>query len=267
MTGLIYIVIIGLWAAVLIPMWLRRHDQISEVRSTARFSSAMRTLGRDSRGRTIKSPVDQRSQARADASRRRLTVLAVLVITLLVTSGMYLMAMVPVAVPVIVGIALLGFLAAMFLAARARRSSARFRDTYFEEVEFSEQSVVTRSRQHQAHARSRREGMTVREELEEFENWDPWAEDEDADSWQAVPTTLPTYVSKPRATSVPRGIERAHGGEWNGQKMVSAAREMRRPRITVEDLEDERYGVIPPAADLDATSEIPAVGHPRAANG
>ena len=109
--------------------------------------------------------------------------------------------------------------------------------------------------------------MTVREELEEFENWDPWAEDEDADSWQAVPTTLPTYVSKPRATSVPRGIERAHGGEWNGQKMVSAAREKRRPRITVEDLEDERYGVIPPAADLDATSEIPAVGHPRAANG
>ena len=45
MTGLIYLVIIALWAAVLIPMWLRRHDQISEVRSTARFSSAMRSLG------------------------------------------------------------------------------------------------------------------------------------------------------------------------------------------------------------------------------
>ena len=45
MTGLIYVVIIALWAAVLIPMWLRRHDQISEVRSTARFSSAMKSLG------------------------------------------------------------------------------------------------------------------------------------------------------------------------------------------------------------------------------
>ena len=45
MTGLIYVVIIALWAAVLIPIWLRRHDQISEVRSTARFSSAMNKLG------------------------------------------------------------------------------------------------------------------------------------------------------------------------------------------------------------------------------
>ena len=44
MTGLIYVVIIALWAAVLIPIWLRRHDQISEVRSTARFSSAMKSL-------------------------------------------------------------------------------------------------------------------------------------------------------------------------------------------------------------------------------
>ena len=44
-TGLIYVVIIALWAAVLIPIWLRRHDQISEVRSTARFSSAMKSLG------------------------------------------------------------------------------------------------------------------------------------------------------------------------------------------------------------------------------
>lgn len=267
MTGLIYIVIIGLWAAVLIPMWLRRHDQISEVRSTARFSSAMRTLGRDSRGRAIKAPMDRKTQARADASRRRLTVLAVLVITLLVTSGMYLMVMVPVAVPVLAGIALVGFLAAMFLSARARRSTARTRNSYRDDVESSEQQVAQRSRQRQEHARSRREGMTVHEELEEFANWDPWAEEDDADSWQAVPTTLPTYVSKPRATSVPRGIERAHGGEWNGQKMVSAAREMRRPRITVEDLEDERYGVMPPAADLDSTHEIPAVGHPRAANG
>jgi len=28
-TGLIYVVIIGLWAAVLIPIWLKRQDQVS----------------------------------------------------------------------------------------------------------------------------------------------------------------------------------------------------------------------------------------------
>ena len=45
MTGVIYVVIIALWIAVLIPMWLRRLDQVSESRSTERFSSSMELLG------------------------------------------------------------------------------------------------------------------------------------------------------------------------------------------------------------------------------
>jgi len=34
------------WAAVLVPMWLRRHDAITESRSVDRFSTAMRVLSR-----------------------------------------------------------------------------------------------------------------------------------------------------------------------------------------------------------------------------
>src|SRR4051812_27026437 len=35
-----------MWAVVLVPMWLRRHDAANESRSAERFSTAMRTLSR-----------------------------------------------------------------------------------------------------------------------------------------------------------------------------------------------------------------------------
>lgn len=79
MTGVIYVVIIALWAAVLIPIWLRRHDQISEVRSTARFSSAMKTLGGRGQVRFADGPgldayetaAPLNAQGRASAPRQR----------------------------------------------------------------------------------------------------------------------------------------------------------------------------------------------------
>jgi len=45
-SGLIYAAIAIMWAAVLIPMWLRNHDTASENRSAERFGQAMRVLSR-----------------------------------------------------------------------------------------------------------------------------------------------------------------------------------------------------------------------------
>lgn len=45
-SGLIYAVIIAMWGAYFIPMWLRRHEERSESRSVERFSRAMRILSR-----------------------------------------------------------------------------------------------------------------------------------------------------------------------------------------------------------------------------
>lgn len=45
-SGLIYAAIALMWAAVLIPMWLRNHDSVSENRSAERFGQAMRVLSR-----------------------------------------------------------------------------------------------------------------------------------------------------------------------------------------------------------------------------
>jgi hypothetical protein len=46
LTGVIYGAIVVVWAAYLVPLALRRHDEASRSRSIARFSSAMRVLAR-----------------------------------------------------------------------------------------------------------------------------------------------------------------------------------------------------------------------------
>lgn len=45
-SSIIYVAILGLWALYLIPLILRRHDELNESRSVDRFSTAMRILSR-----------------------------------------------------------------------------------------------------------------------------------------------------------------------------------------------------------------------------
>lgn len=96
-TGLIYVAIVAAWAAYLVPVWLRRHDEVSRQRSLERYSSAMRVLSRETdSGRYVArrrdepprvlAPSPKRSAAqlrarRAAAMRRRRRVLSLLLLT------------------------------------------------------------------------------------------------------------------------------------------------------------------------------------------
>ena len=95
------VIILGLvlmWAVVLVPMWLRRHDEVEESRSVDRFTAAMHTLSRyDDKQR--EEPMSHRSRAldvhvsgasapdaiaarrRRGMARRRSRLFAVLVLT------------------------------------------------------------------------------------------------------------------------------------------------------------------------------------------
>lgn len=48
-SGLIYAGIVGAWAVYLVPVWLRREEQLNEAREKARYAAAIRTLGRTQR--------------------------------------------------------------------------------------------------------------------------------------------------------------------------------------------------------------------------
>ena len=253
MTGLIYVVIIGLWAAVLIPIWLKRQDQVSEVRSTARFSSAMRSLGdrADSKQKTSARTVSHnrdftspRDRARSQAAKRRSMVLAALTtMTALALIGTVL-GFIPAFVPVATGLLLGAFLATTMMTA-SKRGHAPARNSKLSYREFDE---VDHSREAIARDRPRSRAELQKAELDDFANWDPW--EEEVPGWEAVPQTLPTYITSPRATSIPRNIER--NGDWSGESMVNLVQQTRD--------EQKTELVAEPVANVsDATTEIPII--------
>jgi hypothetical protein len=71
-SGLIYAAIAIMWAAVLIPMWLRNHDAATENRSAERFGQAMRVLsrkeGRDQEASDVVERADREERSVAPAA-------------------------------------------------------------------------------------------------------------------------------------------------------------------------------------------------------
>lgn len=279
MTGLIYVVIIALWAAVLIPIWLRRHDHISEVRSTARFSSAMKSLGTPGQVRYASGDPDfdatfmetqrierpsapmrasdrearmprptsdrpaegldpsyERELVRQAAATRRAVVLGALTVLLVLALLFALIGMLPKWAPVVAAIPVVAFVIATAMTASQRTASRPARRA---EAPRRPERVETAP-----------PAAAVAED--DWENWNAW---DDEDSWEPVPTTLPTYVGAPRASAVPRPIDKAYPKEWTGEAMVETAQAMRsRPRSApLAAPADVDYGA--------ATTEIPAVGH------
>ena len=295
MTGLIYVVIIALWAAVLIPIWLRRHDQISEVRSTARFSSAMKSLGKNEksgrsarRGSSSGRPTSPTQEA---AAKRRAVVMGVLSAALAVVLAVAVVGLIPRWAPIVLAVVVLTYVIAASMTSSRRSAGADRRsmaddesleygiDEYDDEYDAEFESDFQDDYREVAYAdrvadvaypRSRGTRPTskrVRDAqmaaaMDDFLSWDPWEGEQSEEGWSAVPTTLPTYVNAPRATRVRRPIERDR--DWSGQAMVEVARTMRRPRITVDDLEDDRYELRSTPHDVassEDTAELPSLGY------
>ena len=223
---MIYVVIIALWAAVLIPMWLRRHDQVSEVRSTARFSDAMRSLSR------ADDPQRDEPQVRAapmtHAARRRTVVLLSLSGLVAVALAGAALGSLPRWLPLVTALLLGAYLVAAALTA-PQRAVAR--------------TAATRT--HVSMPARREHEVAAKQSVDDWETWNAW-DDEDDESWSPVPQTIPTYVTAPRASAVPRPIDRAHPGEWTGTAMVDAANRM---RASIREAADARS----------QTAEIPVI--------
>ncbi|WP_344261211.1 divisome protein SepX/GlpR [Streptomyces sodiiphilus] len=67
-SGLIFAMIVGAWAAYLVPMWLRRQDELNEARPTERFSTAIRLLsGRAAMERRYARDTERRKRAAEEA--------------------------------------------------------------------------------------------------------------------------------------------------------------------------------------------------------
>jgi uncharacterized protein YhaN len=251
-TGLIYIVIIALWAAVLIPMWLRRHDQISEVRSTARFENSMARLGSHdemSRSRGGRDHMNLTSTMSPSAKRRAIILASLAGLTAL-TLLLALVSVAPKWMPILFGLLTAAFMVASAMTASARTQAAPARVRRTSPASRRERTAVPAAAQSAA-------------KVDDWETWNAW--DDEDEAWEAVPTTLPTYVTAPRASQVPRPIDKARPGEWTGSAMVEAAQEMREASAA----QAAEIAAVAAAYD-DITAEIPIVSAEydrRAANG
>ena len=201
-TILMAIVLVVMWLVVLVPMFVRRHDDRSETRSMDRFATAMRVLSRRSPGTggvagrrryATTPPVPYadgaspvRTAARARMLRRRRRTLAVLATTavlgvpaaLLVAPWLW-----PVAVSA--GLLLVGYLG--WLRQQVRREEER-RDR--RTVLFGEPAAAGDGRRPAAARHTRPAGRGVGAEQTGT------ARPADR-SWRPVPVPAPTYVTAP----------------------------------------------------------------------
>ncbi len=285
-SALLFILLGVMWAVVLVPMWLRKHDEANESRSVDRFSRALRSLssGRqdrdeqdaydtvvvESRGR-VPSPRDvmmpgrpasaqgvhvtvsgatgarqPRRPASAATRRRRVVLALLLVAAALLTGG--LLHRVPVwlvALPLIVVVVVL--IGARRQASR-RAEIARRRRTRehlgaaarLAQAEHERQAPVRRGSREIMPGPGERVvdspgGVGVDEALVGPELAD--------DAWHAVPTTLPTYVTAPAATAVPRVIDRATPGGLSGAAMVEQARRTRQAEADESGMRVESFEI------------------------
>jgi hypothetical protein len=287
-SGLIYAVIIGMWAAYFIPRWLRRHEELSESRSVERFDQAMRILSRREpmpdqrrivmppRPREAPAVPAQRSRprpaARASVAVRRRRVLAGLLLTTMVTSVATPLSPAPWWAPLVA----LGLVLADLVHLR-RQARARHH------VERTRTSVRSRTRSRIMRFDRIERLMTVRRELAEERAAEErrWKEAEEAEErlraeeaerrrveeegWSPVPVPLPTYVSKPPAPRRAPPIDLTDPGSWSAAQAAPSAAET--------SAEESRPSAAPPGAMsmlLDAAEaaedELDAIIHRRAVN-
>jgi hypothetical protein len=229
-SGLIYAVIVGLWAVVLVPMWLRRHDESSESRSVDRFEGAMRTLSRRSGSadrREVLVPRRASVPLRPDgvpaqdaravaATRRRRTGLALLGL-LLVTVGLGMLGVLPIWLVVVPLLLVAGFGWQSHVATQraAARATAARRVRAAQSRRLREESVGARlagrpARRPMAAPVVEPVVAVVEPVVVDEEFYDAVAEH----VWDPVPVPLPTYVTAPKAPRSVRVIDLTKPGAW-----------------------------------------------------
>jgi len=297
LTGVIYGAIVVVWAAYLVPLALRRHDEASRSRSIARFSSAMRVLARrgahvntavpasarvvvtprreESRliapepapesPRVLVTPRPSRAAERAAAARRR-RVLSVLVALTTVVGLVSLVGVVPwwsFAFPAVLALAFLVV---------ARRSVRHANEAYWVAAaavpEQSSSVVVRRSAARvDASHRTDNEPTVTLTAAERRQAAAMTAEEhvvavslktpDGGSLWDPVPVTLPTYVSAPVAKRTFRTIDLGEFGTWSSGHSEADSEAV--AAAAAQDAGDPEATVDSPPTDDEGTDEVAQV--------
>jgi hypothetical protein len=225
LSGIIFVVLAVGWAAYLLPMLLKHHDDRSSSRPVDTFSDSVRVVNRAGSPAATPAPAPVEAPAEMPvahritresarrAARRRRRVLAVLLLALVAVSVTSYLAATPVWSPAIPAGLVVVFLVVARLTVRAQQvrraapvqSSSHSSETApAEAVEPAPTSRVTAPVEVEPDlGREDTQGLS-RDELAEAVAAPPLDE---AGLWDPLPVTLPTYVNKARARRTVRTIE------------------------------------------------------------
>ncbi|MFN8125510.1 MAG: hypothetical protein U0R64_03240 [Candidatus Nanopelagicales bacterium] len=234
MTGLIYVILISLWGVVLVPRWLRHHDESRRRREAARVERALnphrqhepaqgdladdhyqswreylRSLARRDPREHTQWLETLRTPRGRHARRRRTIVLALSGMSVVGILGAFV-GIVPGFVAVSGVLLLGGYLTLMFIQMRQWESQRDQR---------SDQAAPMADRPVGRPAAATTDGVRlVGGTMAVGSEWEPRE------------TTLPTYTAKSKASKVPRRIDLTRQG-WNGASMVEQARAQQSPHL------------------------------------
>lgn len=226
MTGLIYVILISLWGVVLVPRWLRHHDEAKRRRESQRMERALnphvvpevpdgdldhheythwreylRSLTRRPHEGWQSVPLIESLRApRTRHARRRRTIVVALSAVATVSLVGAVVGVVPGFLAVFAVMLLGAYGTAMYLQLRPRDA----RVVPGQHYEADREADVT--------GRPVRDGVRV-----------VTGEQPASDAWEPVAATPPLYASKPKASKVPRRIDLTNRG-WTGADMVEQAR-------------------------------------------
>ena len=284
--------VVGLWALVLLPSWLRTHEQADEGRQVDRFRRAMTQLSVARVETVVQSDHRQVQAKRApragagagsshpmSAAERRRRVLAALAALEVLGLGAWALGAgsITAVLPLLLIATFLTLARTQVRAEQARRAASRPATSeglaHTGSASRRVQPQVSAGMARTADAlHGMRRAMRQRSGVVEQA---PAAPTTDASTsivgepagWQPVRTPAPSYVSAPAATAVPRAID-AFGG-WTGTAMVEAARaETARAEsvaavaaAAMAEQPTDRMPVISTSAltDADHTTEIPVI--------
>lgn len=232
LSGIIFVVLAIGWAAYLLPMALRRHDEMDQSRPVEEFSGSLRVLGHAVKRTVTQSPVEPppvaepaatpvrtitREAARNAAARRR-RVLAVLLAVLVAVGVTSYLSYTPWFTTAIPGVLIVAFLVVARLTVRAQQARPVAPVQHADRA-VSEAPVAAPVETHPDLGIEDTEGLSRAELAEVLAA----PELDDGGLWDPLPVTLPTYVSKARARRTVRTVELTGGVTSSGHDAADSA--------------------------------------------
>jgi len=222
-SGLIYLIIIGMWVAYFLPRWMRQHETQSG-RETERYKSAMKIVAS-----TPNFPDPINLEERSKTMRLRRLVLAVLTFILAATSLAVVAGLIPtlsILIPVTaLAIYVVNVRRQVVAAQVKKRRLAALATITAAEIKENPKARIDLSQ------RQRSQSEIV------LEQWVPLSEratsssitiigKDQERSWSPVAVPRPTYATAPKAITPKRTIDLTTPGKWSAEQERQSALEI-----------------------------------------